>query len=171
MRNISSLKRICLKWLATILSVAISVLVLNACGNAKPIPIKYETIYTYKDSVNFRDSTIYHHLYKEYYKDYTGLLDTLYLETSYSQGKAYVDTTAKTLKGELENKDIDIPIKIKWKEKIVYRDSIVYKEVPVPVEKEIKVKPKSLGFLWGWFICSIVAIVLFFLKKFGFLRF
>ena len=161
----------CLKWLKNALYVAISVLVLNACGNVKPIPIKYETIYTYKDSVNYRDSTIYHHLYKEYYKDYTGLLDTLYLETSYSQGKAYVDTTAKALKGELENKDIDIPIKIKWKEKIVNRDSIVYKEVPVPVEKPVRYVPKIYKCSLVFSIGFLLVFILFLLKKFGILKF
>ena len=44
-----------------------------SCSVVKPIP-REEVIYTYKDSVNFKDSTVYHHLYKEYYKDVNHLL-------------------------------------------------------------------------------------------------
>lgn len=93
---------------------------------------------------------------KERIVDVVNPLDTLKLETEYAKAEAYLDTTHRVLKGSLENKS-DVPVKtvIKWKEKLVYRDTTITKEIPVEVEKivEKRVIPK---FFW---ICLIVIIL------------
>lgn len=88
--------------------------------------------------------------------------DTLNLETSYAKATAYVDTTHRTLRGAIENKP-DAPVKtqIKWKEKIVYKDSIVTKEVPVEVIKEVTKYPKTY---WWFMAISIAALVYIIIK-------
>lgn len=93
--------------------ILICSLLLVGCSTIKYVPIENETIVNYVDSVCFRDSTVYHHIYKEHYKEYAGLLDTLRMETEYSKFTAYNDTTSNTLKGEAVNKDKDIPVQIK----------------------------------------------------------
>ena len=127
------------------------------CKKVQPSTNTFTTIHVV-DSIAWHDSTIYHTLYKEYYNDYTSLLDTLKLETSYSQFKAYVDSTAKLLKGEAKNKEIQIPEKIKWKEKIVYKDTTIIKEVPVPYEvtKEITRIPKSYWIFLGFSVLCLI---------------
>ena len=148
---------------------AISVLLVASCGIFKPVVLKDSTVvnYHYVDSINYIDSTILVPIYKEYYRDYSDLLDTLNLETSLAQAKAYVDTTDKKLKGEIQNKNTQIPYKTKYKEKISYKDSLVYirQDVPVYVEKIKKVVPS-----WCWWLLSIniamlLAAVFFLLKK------
>lgn len=129
---------------------------LASCANTKKVPKTTEvTIVTYKDSVAWHDSTIYHEVYHEHYKDYTGLLDTLKMETTYNTFTAYNDTLSNHLMGEVKNKDISLPTQIKWKEKIVYKDSLVYvtKEVPVEVEVVKKVYPKSY-----WVLLALVIL-------------
>jgi hypothetical protein len=129
---------------------------LASCANTKKVPKTTEvTIVTYKDSVAWHDSTIYHEVYHEHYKDYTGLLDTLKMETTYNTFTAYNDTLSNHLMGEVENKDISLPIQIKWKEKVVYKDSIEYKTKEVPVEVEVvkKVYPKSY-----WVLLALVIL-------------
>lgn len=135
-------------------------ILLVGCGTIKYVPIEKETVINYIDSITWHDSTIFHDIYHEYYKDYTGPKDTLKLETAYSEFKAWNDSTSNILKGEAKNKKDSIPIKIKWKERIVYKDSIVTKEVPVPVEiiKEIKHVPAFFWITLGWFILSILYI-------------
>lgn len=150
---------------------AISVLMVTSCGiTGKPVVVRDSTQinYRYVDSVNYVDSTIYHHIWKEHYKDYANLLDTLNLETSYSRAKAYIDTTEKKLKGEIENKEDSIPEKIKWKTKIVHKDSIVFQkeEIPVPYEVEVKYIPKFYKWLLGLNIGALIAGILYILKKF-----
>lgn len=126
--------------------------------------IKEETIVHYIDSTIWHDSTVVNYLTKERYVDIRSIYDTLHLETSYAKAEAYVDTTYKGLKGTIENKS-DVPVKtqIKWKERIVYRDSIrtVEKEVPVEVIKEVKVYPKTY---WWFMAISIAALVYIILK-------
>ena len=164
MNNLSNKIRKCLKSLVISLC---GLAMIASCGTQKQIVTEHRIEYSIRDSVNYIDSIVYHHLYKEVYRDYTGLLDTLNLETSYASAKAYVDTTNNTLKGEIKNKDKDIPVPIKWKEKIVYRDSLVYKEVPVKVEVPVKYIPK---YVKGLAIVGLISILLFIfaiIKKFA----
>lgn len=148
--------------------VILSLLLLVGCGNIRYIETKEQTITHYVDSIAWHDSTIYHHIYHEHYKDYTGPKDTLNLETTYSRFKAWNDSTSNTLKGEAVNKEDSIPVKIKWKEKVIQKDSLIYVEKPVPVEVEKKIKyiPKFFWFAFGWFILSIIFIVLKIYLKF-----
>ena len=120
-----------------IILIFVSSILVN-CGICKPtIPPSTDTTVTHViDSVAWHDSTIYHTVYKEIYNDYTDLLDTLRLSTTYSEFESYIDTTKNILKGSAKNKDIDIPVQIKWKEKIVYKDSVKIVEKPYPVEVE-----------------------------------
>ena len=146
------------------------ILIITAsCSIFKPVVVRDSTITSihYVDSINYIDSTILVPIYKEYYRDYSDLLDTLNLETSLAQAKAYVDTTDKKIKGEIQNKETQIPYKTKYKEKITYKDSLVYvkQDVPVYVEKIKNVVP-----CWCWWLLSIniamlLAAVFFFLKK------
>lgn len=135
---------------------------LIGCSITKPTlpPATNQTIIHHIDSITYHDSTIYHTVYKEIYKDYTKLLDTLYLETTYSKFKTYVDTSSNILKGEAANKTIDIPVKIKWKEKTVYKDSIQVKEVPYPVEvsKEVTKYPAT----YWWFMGFTILVLIYF---------
>ena len=89
-------------------------------------------------------------------------LDTLKLETTYAKAEAYLDTSNTVLRGTIENKS-DVPVKtqIKWKEKIVYRDSTVIKEVPVEVTKEVIKYPKTY---WWFMAMSIAALVYIIIK-------
>lgn len=135
---------------------------ISACGIFKPVvpgPSEHEVI-RYIDSTIYHDSTVYHHIYKERYNDYSSLLDTLELSTSYSDFRSWVDTTQNLLKGTAENKEDSVPVKIKWKEKVVYKDSIQIKEIPVPVEvvKEVTKYPKSYWWFMGFTIVGLLYI-------------
>lgn len=124
--------------------------------------------YNYIDSVRFVDSLIEVPVYKEYYKDYADMLDTLNMETSLASAKAYLDTANKKLNGEIRNKNTTIQYQIKWKERIVYKDSIVYQkeEIPVPVEVVKTKHPKYEWILWVWSILSLLGLAAFIYLKF-----
>lgn len=137
-------------------------LLLWGCRTIQYVPIKQTEYVTVRDSVYLRDTTIKYQVEKEYVKDYSDLLDTLELETGLASAKAWVDTSKSVLAGEIKNKKKSIDIPVQVKEKVVYRDSIVYKEKPVPVEVEV-VKTKYPAVFWwllGWGILSIGYIVL-----------
>ena len=96
------------------------------------------------------------------------MLDTLNMETSLASAKAYLDTANKKLNGEIRNKDTSIPYQIKWKERIVYKDSIVYQkeEIPVPVEVVKTKHPKYEWILWVWSILSLLGLAALIYLKF-----
>ncbi len=141
----------------------ISSLFLPSCGVVHRCrQIKEETIVHYIDSIAWHDSTVINYLTKERYVDIVKPLDTLKLETTYAKAEAYLDTANTVLRGTIENKS-DAPVKtqIKWKEKIVYRDSTVIKEVPVEVTKEVIKYPKTY---WWFMAMSIAALVYIIIK-------
>lgn len=130
------------------------------------IPVKETEYVTVKDSVYLRDTTVQYKVEKEYVRDYTGLLDTLRLETGMASASAWVDTSRAVLAGSIRNKENVINIPVQVKEKVVYKDSIHTKEVPVPVEVIKTVHPKYEGWLWGWLIFSLLALSFWLYTKF-----
>lgn len=90
--------------------------------------------------------------------------DTLKMETAMAKAQSWVDTITHTLKGTLTNKQGTI-YKYKDREKTVYRDSLVYKEVPVEVEKEVKTHYPYEKWLWIYIILSSAVSVYICLKN------
>ena len=145
--------------------LTLGLLVFTGCKTVY-IPVEHTEYVTVRDSVYFRDTTVQYKVEKEYVKDYTGLLDTLYLETGMAEASAWVDTTKSVLAGEIRNKENVINIPVQVKEKVTVRDSIVYQDKPVPVEVVVtKTKyPAVFWWLLGWCILSIgyIAVKVYF---------
>lgn len=140
--------------------ITIFTVLICSCSTIKYVPIT-DTENTHKvDStiIQYRDTTIFVEIPVEVIKEVVPQLDTLYMETSLSHSTSYLDTTTRTLKGRLENKTepIEKIVYLPSKEHIVYRDSIVTKEVPVEVEVEKEIIPK-----WCWYSVIFNLIVLF----------
>lgn len=144
-----------------LISIILIGIALCSCGPTYVLPKEKDTTIVHViDSVAFKDSTVYHHIYKEHFKDYASYLDTLNLETTYSTFKAWNDTTDHVIKGEAENKVDSLPVEIKWKTHTVYKDSIVTKDVPYPVEVEKPVAKIYNIALW----IAIFSLLYFILK-------
>lgn len=139
------------------------VLLVVSCALFKEVPVK--------DQVNIRDSIVIHQVDsivyhpKERIVDIVPVYDTLKMSTSIAEAKAYVDTTTHTLKGSLNNKQ-GTTTKIKYVDRIQYRDSIQIKDVPIPVEvkKEVKIHPWYERILWVMSTIGLIFIVLLALK-------
>ena len=92
-----------------------------------------------------------------------------HLETSVAESDASIDSLGM-LHHTLVNKKDSIRTKIQYIDKIVYRDSIETKEVPVPVEKPVPYIPKFYKFTFILFWIFVLFIVVKLLIKLGFLR-
>lgn len=152
----------CTKLLLEI-SFIFGLFILTGCATVKPT-VKEEVVIRYVDSIAWHDSTVFVMIPVEIYKDYTSMLDTLNLESSVAKSQAYLDTTSKTLKGTIENKPDSIKTIIKWKEKIVYKDTFYIKDtivVPKEVKKEVTRIPSS----YWWFLGFSVICVIYFIIK------
>lgn len=136
-----------------------SLLLLVSCSTVKYVPISdSENIHKVDSTIiQYRDTTIFVEVPVEVVKEVVPQLDTLYMETSLSHSTSYLDTTTRTLKGELKNKiePIEKIVYLPSKEHIVYRDSIITKEVPVEVQVEKKHIPQ-----WVWYSVIFNVIVL-----------
>ena len=92
-----------------------------------------------------------------------------HLETSVATSDAEIDSLG-LLHHTLVNKKDSIKTKIQYIDKIVYRDSIEIREVPVEVEKPVPYVPKFYQFTFILFWVFVLFIVVKLLIKFGFLR-
>ncbi len=146
-----------------LLIVSILTVFLTGCGTlTKPVP-STQIIFQTRDSVAVRDSIVITPV--ERVVDIVPDYDTLQMETSLAKAKAWVDTSLHMLRGEIENKQ-EKQKEIREKIKYQTRDSLVYKEVPVEVEK-IKIKhPRYEPWLWAWGVLSLVLVGLFLRKRF-----
>lgn len=142
--------------ITTTLTIALLVV---SCSLFKEVPVK--------DQINIRDSIAIHqvdsvvYIPKEVIKDIVPVYDTLKMSTSMAEAEAYVDTITHTLKGSLKNKQ-GTTTKIKYIDRVQYRDSIQIKEVPIPVEieKEIKIHPWYERILWIMSAIGLIFLVL-----------
>ena len=139
--------------------ILILLLLLTSCSTIKYVPISdSENIHKVDSTIiQYRDTTIFVEVPVEVVKEVVPQLDTLFMETSLAESTSYLDTTTRTLKGELKNKQepLEKIVYLPSKEHIVYRDSIITKEIPVEVEVEKEVIPK-----WCWYSVIFNVIVL-----------
>ena len=89
-----------------------------------------------------------------------------HLETSVAESDASIDSLGM-LHHTLTNKKDSIKTKIQYVDKIVYRDSIVTKEVPVEVEKKVPYVPKFYKFTFAFFGIFVLSVIVKLLIKLG----
>ena len=92
-----------------------------------------------------------------------------HLETSVAESDAEIDSLG-LLHHTLTNKKDSIKTKIQYIDKIVYRDSIEVKEVPVEVPVPVRYIPKFYKFAFILFWMFILFVIVKLLIKLGFLK-
>ena len=129
------------------------------------IPVESITEVRYVDSVVLKDSVVV--IPTERIVDIVPWYDTLRMATSISESKAWVDTANHTIKGELKNKQGKL-VEIKYVDRVVKRDSIVEKEVPVYVKGDTVERIKRPWWAWvclTWTVVTLCSISFVIFKK------
>ena len=92
-----------------------------------------------------------------------------HLETSVAESDAEIDSLG-LLHHTLTNKKDSIKTKIQYVDRIVYRDSIETKEVPVEVPVPVRYIPKFHQFTFILFWIFVLLVIVKLLIKLGFLK-
>lgn len=155
-----------------LLILAATVALVFGCGTVKYVPVETIKEVHVKDSVYVRDTLVRIELEKARLVDFVDVGDTLVLQTDLARSTAFLDTTSRKLKGTLENIKPYVEKPIPVQHKIEYRDTVITKEVPVPVEvtKEVRYIPwwaKVLSWIGG---LSLAAAIIYILLKIGILK-
>ena len=87
------------------------------------------------------------------------------METSVAESDASIDSLGM-LHHTLVNKKDSLKREIKYVDKIVYRDSITTKEVPVEVKVPVRYIPKFYQFTFAFFGIFVLFIVVKIIRKF-----
>lgn len=145
-------------------------LLMSGCKQILPVIQREEVVTRYVDSTIWHTDTNFFEIPVEVYRDYTGLLDTLRLENKYSIAWSAVDTNNMILLGELKSKNVKVPVEYKWKERIIYQDTTIFKEkeikVPYPVVEEKRYIPTFAWICIVWAAISIILLGLWLYFKF-----
>lgn len=137
-----------------------SALLIIACGVVKPVVPGPSNNVNVRDSIvyNIIDSTVIHPV--EVIKDIVPVYDTLHMSTSLAEAQAYVDTSLHVLRGSIKNKE-GYTQKIKYVDRISYRDSIQIVKEPYEVQVE-KIVHKHYWYekiLWFFSLIGLAWIV------------
>lgn len=148
--------------------IIISALLIIACGVAKPVVPGPSNQVNVRDSIvyNIIDSTVIRPV--EVIKDIVPVYDTLHLETSLAEAQAYVDTSLHVLRGSIKNKE-GYTQKIKYVDRIEYRDSIQIVKEPYPVEIE-KIVHKHYWYekiLWFFSLIGLAWLIKIFINLYA----
>ena len=92
-----------------------------------------------------------------------------HLETSVAASDAEIDSLG-LLHHTLVNKKDSISTKIQYIDKIVYRDSVEVREVPVEVPVPVRYIPKFYKFTFAFFGIFVLFVIVKLLIKLGFLK-
>lgn len=124
-------------------ALVFSALILTSCKTIQYVPVKeYVQVAVHDTTYLHRTDTLVQ-VPEVSLSDYINVDDTLRLEAPYASMTAWVDTSFNQLKGRLVQGG-KLPVQVVEKERVVYRDSIVKQEIPVPVEVEKIVKKTPL---------------------------
>lgn len=130
---------------------------ITACSIIKPIPIetntevhiKDSTIYNYIDSIRIHEATRY--------KEMGWLTDTARIKSSRGNiAWAVADTAGERLTLGLEEAPFEEKTKIIYKDRWKVRDSLVYVEKPVPVDR---VEYKTPTWSWYSLILNVIGLL------------
>lgn len=131
-------------------ALVFSALILTSCKTIQYVPVKeYVQVAVHDTTYLHRTDTLVQ-VPEVSLSDYINVDDTLRLEAPYASMTAWVDTSFNQLKGRLVQGG-KLPVQVVEKERVVYRDSIVKQEIPVPVEVEKIVKKVPLLYkIFAW---------------------
>ena len=139
----------------------VAVLFCISCAPVKEVSVNTHQIDSVRVEkvVEYRDTTIYVDVPREVIREVVPELDTLYMENTVATSRSYLDTSTRTLKGELKTKPTKLPQPVKIPETIEKEEIIkeIIKEIPVTVEVEKRYIPT-----WCWYslIGNIVVVLL-----------
>lgn len=121
---------------------AAGVIVFSGCRTIQYVPVTEKEYVTVHDTTKIHTTDTLVKIPEVSIGDFIDLRDSLHLKADYAEAVAWVDPAHNILAGRLVQTGT-MPVKIQWKERLVYRDSITTKEVPVPVEviKEVRNVP------------------------------
>lgn len=139
----------------------VAVLFCFGCATVKQVPVNTHQVDSVRVErvVEYRDTTIYVEVPHEVIKEVVPELDTLFMENRVATSTTFLDTTTRTLRGELKTKPTKLPQPVKLPETTEKEEIIkeIIKEVPVTVEVEKRYIPT-----WCWYslIGNIVVVLL-----------
>lgn len=122
---------------------------LAACKPIHQVVVDHVTETHYVDSIIKKDSICY--IPVEVYTDITTIPEALHLETSLAEADCWLDSCF--LKGTIRNKK-GAQFQYVTETQTITKDSIVYKEKPVPYEVEVVKTKNAAWWVWVWAIMS-----------------
>ena len=130
----------------------------GGCRTIQYIPIETGTTVNVRDSIRWeiRDSVVIREATR--YKDMAWLGDSLRIQGQRSRMWAVADTAKGAIVGGLEEDKVEEKTRIVYKDRWKVRDSLVFKEIPVEIEKPVRYIPRWVWWSLAFNILTILGI-------------
>lgn len=146
-------------WCPLIVFTALYGLLFASCGAIKEVPVETNVETHYIDSIRWEIRDSIRIKEETRYKEWAGLLDTLRISSARgTQMRAWNDTTLGVLSGELREPELKEQTRIIYKDRWKTKDSLVFKEVPIEVEKPVRYIPRWVWWSLAFNILTILGI-------------
>ena len=146
-----------------IATILMPLLLLSGCGISNKITESENTKVIYVETEKLVLDTVKVEVPVEVTMTYSGLRDTLKMETSIARAEAYIDEDEMQLVGFIENKSTQIEKEVVLRYKTITRDSLIYQTKDIPVPYEV-IKTKVPSWCWWMLLINIAVIVIVILK-------
>jgi hypothetical protein len=137
----------------------------TACTTIKYVPIETVREISVHDTTYLHKTDTLVQIPEVSLSDFIDLNDTLIMRGTLSEARSWVDSTAMVLKGRLVQTG-KIPVQIIEKERVVVKDSLITREIPIEVEKPVPYVPLFWKIMSTIGILALAAVALWLVFKF-----
>lgn len=130
----------------------------GGCRTPYYVPIETGTTVNVRDSIRWEIKDSIRITEATRYRDMAWLGDSLKIQGARSRMWAVADTTREALIGGLEEDKVEEKTRIVYKDRWKVRDSLVFKEIPIEVEKPVRFIPRWVWWSLAFNILTILGI-------------
>lgn len=136
----------------TLVYLAAGLLVFGGCKTIQYVPIETTKYVSVHDTTYLHKTDTLVQVPEVSLSDFIDVKDTLTIRSSYATSKSWIDQEHNILAGKLIQGG-KLPVQIIEKERVVVKDSLITKEIPIEVDKPVPYVPLF------WKIMSTIGIL------------
>ena len=136
----------------TLVYVAAGLLVFGGCKTIQYVPIETTKYVSVHDTTYLHKTDTLVQIPEVSLSDFIDVKDTLTIRSSYATSKSWIDQEHNILAGKLIQGG-KLPVQIIEKERVVVKDSLITREIPIEVDKPVPYVPLF------WKIMSTIGIL------------
>ena len=149
----------------TLVYLAACLLVFGGCKTIQYVPVETTKYVSVHDTTYLHKTDTLVQIPEVSLSDFIDVTDTLTIRSSYAISKSWINQEHNILAGKLIQGG-KLPVQIIEKERVVVKDSLITREIPIEVEKPVPYVPLFWKIMSTIGILALAAVALWLVFKF-----